>query len=117
MTLTADARTRTCERQVRRLGAPDLQRHELLDVATTLSLLYSSIDLDSNGEVEGHELGGSLRASEVTLAGVRGQLEWLGEYGHAASVSELQGRTRFAAEELLAYLAWGIESGTPTQET
>jgi hypothetical protein len=100
MSLTAAARRRTCERQLDRLDKSDLERHEVLNIATTLLLLLASIDGDSTEDVEGHGVRVGVSAEAPYLTAVRRNLDWIRFQGHLGDVEEVRHRLRSAAEEL-----------------
>jgi hypothetical protein len=104
MTLPLEAQRQTCERQLERLRAPDLERHELLDVATTLLLLIGSADSDDADDVAGHNLGREQNIGTDAVARVRGDLAWVQSCARTGSVDELRDRAQYAAQELCRQL-------------
>lgn len=101
MTRTEAARRRTCERQLDRLSETDLERHDVLNIATTLTLLMATIDADAGDEVEGHQLHD---ADRDRLAKVRSDLDWLQSCGAFGDIDEVRDRTRSVAAALTLQL-------------
>jgi hypothetical protein len=104
MSLSIAALRQTCERQLERLGVANLERHELLDIATTLTLLIGSIDAETADDVVGHDLTGSQRLKTDDLAAARADLAWVRSQSRTGSPTELGDRTRRAARELCLQL-------------
>ncbi|HEY8685457.1 MAG TPA: hypothetical protein VIO57_07620 [Chloroflexota bacterium] len=111
MTLSLAAQRRTCERQLERLRSSHLERHDLLDVATTLMLLMGSLDADGTDDVAGHQLRKGHNAGADVAADSRVDLAWIQSQGRTASLDELRDRTQRAARELCRQLslAWSNE--------
>lgn len=105
MTLSIAALRQTCDRQLQRLRAPDLERHELLDIATTLMLLIGSIDTEAADDVIGHHLNGRPSLQIVELAEARADLAWVRSQGRTGPPTELGDRTRRAAKDLCLHLS------------
>lgn len=104
MTLSAASLRDTCARQLERLQSPDLERHQLLDIATTLMLLIGAIDPEAADDVMGHGLGGEQLPGSDGLATTRADLAWVRSQGRTGPLSELGQRTRRAAKELCLQL-------------
>ncbi len=100
MTLSLEAQHQTCRRQLERLRAPDLGRHDLLDIATALMLLIGSVDSDEEDDVSGHQSHGGHGIGPDADVGVSADLAWIRSHGRAGSLEELRERTRRAASRL-----------------
>jgi hypothetical protein len=111
MTLSTASLRQTCERQLNRLRAPHLERHELLDIATTLMLLIGSIDSESAEDVAGHDLGGGRSLQSDDFEAARADLAWVQTQGRTGSLAELGIRTRCAANELCLQLSLRQSNG------
>ena len=105
MTLSTASLRDTCDRQLERLQSPDLERHQLLDIATTLMLLIGSVDPEAADDVMGHDLSGAQLPESDGLATTRADLAWVRSQGRTGSLSELGQRTRRAAKELCLQLS------------
>jgi hypothetical protein len=103
MTLSLEAQHQTCRRQLERLRAPDLERHDLLDVATALMLLVGSVDPDDGDDVSGHDQQGRHGINPDIEA--QADLTWIRSHGRTGSLDELRRRTRRAARELCSQLS------------
>jgi hypothetical protein len=104
MSLSLAALQQTCDRQLERLRSTNLERHELLDIATTLMLLIGSMDAEAADDVVGHDLSGRQRLQPDELAASRADLAWVRSQGRTGSHTELGDRTRRAAKELCLQL-------------
>lgn len=113
MTLSPHMLKQTCERQLARLRAGELGRHELLDVVTTLLLLTDSLTSQVDGDVSGHQQVSSACPWVGSLARIREDLEWVQAYGHSEPVHDIRRRTESAAHGLMCYLETGV-SGEST---
>ena len=104
MTLSLEAQHQTCRRQLERLRAPDLGRHDLLDIATALLLLIGSIDSDDGDDVAGHSMQPGRGVDPEADAEVREDLAWIQTHARTGSLGDLRDRTRRAANQLCRHL-------------
>lgn len=105
MTLSLEAQHQTCRRQLERLRAHELERHDLLDIATALMLLMGSVESDDGDDVAGHGMRREYGIDSNEGAGARSDLEWICSHGRTGSLEELRVRTRRAANELCRHLS------------
>jgi hypothetical protein len=98
------ARKRLCERQLARLRDSEIERHEVLNVATTLMLLAAIPDADVPDDVEGHSSGLAGHDDGDYLVRVHRHLQWVRSHAQGADVDTLRRQTRSAAQELARHL-------------
>lgn len=101
---TDAARRRMCERQLARLRAPEIERHEVLNVATTLMLLAAIPNADVADDVEGHNSGLAGLGDGTSLVRVQRHLQWVRSHAQEADVPTLRRQTRSAAQALARHL-------------
>jgi hypothetical protein len=101
---TETARRRMCERQLARLRDPEIERHEVLNVATTLLLLAATPDVEAADDVEGHGSGSTDESDGDYLVKAQRHLQWVRSHAQGDDIDALRRRTRSAAQELGRYL-------------
>jgi hypothetical protein len=98
------ARRRMCERQLARLRDTEIERHEVLNVATTLLLLAATPDADVADDVEGHNSGLAEHDDGDYLVKAQRHLQWVRSHAQGGDIDGLRRQTRSAAQELAHYL-------------